>query len=99
MEFNPDNYPHIREACENQNSIFFYVNKSATCFKQGDAPDEWTPYPPVSLCKEALAQIYASAGPDERGTLTKLELIVHLSGGVILYKARGEDKVDLQVKF
>lgn len=99
MEFNPTNYPQIRDACNKKQAIAFYVNKSATCFSNGKSPEEWTSYPPITLCKEALGQIFAYAPADERGTLTKLELIVHLLGGEILYKKRDNDKVDLNVKF
>ncbi|WP_417884527.1 hypothetical protein [Vibrio rumoiensis] len=60
---------------------------------------DWTPYPPTSLAKEAYAQIFALAGNDARGTLTKLELAVHLDGGRIEYKKGQGDTVDIRVSF
>ena len=73
MEFNSDNYPSIKQACESKQAIDFYAPKEATGFADSEAPDDWTPYPPASLTKEAYAQIYALAGNDARGALTKLE--------------------------
>ena len=99
MEFNQQNYPTIKNACEEKRDIDFCVRKSATCFSDSEAPSDWTAYPPASLTKEAYAQILVCAGTDARGTLTKLELAVHLNGGRILYKKRDDEFVDIQVTF
>ncbi|QYJ93350.1 hypothetical protein [Shewanella spartinae] len=99
MEFNQKNYPTIKKSCEEKQGIGFFVSKSATCFSDSEAPSDWTAYPPASLTKEAYAQIFVHAGTDARGTLTKLELAVHLDGGRILYKKRDDKFVDIQVTF
>jgi hypothetical protein len=99
MEFNPENYPTIKQACESKQSVTFYAHKSATCFSASDAPSAWRPYPPTSLAKEAYAQIFAMAGNDARGTLTKLELAVHLDGGEIQYKKGNDETVDIKITF
>ena len=99
MEFNQENYPSIKQACENKQAIDFYAHKSSTSFSDSEAPSNWTAYPPALLSKEAYAQIYALSGNDARGALTKLELTVHLDGGKIKYKKRNEEFVDIEVSF
>ena len=99
MEFNPENYPLIKQACESKQTIEFYTHKTATCFADSEAPDIWTPLPPAELTKEAYAQIFALSGNDARGTLLKLELTVHLDGGKIQYKKRDKQTVDIRVMF
>jgi hypothetical protein len=99
MEFNSENYPEIKQACESKQPVDFYTHKSATCFANSMPPDDWTHYPPASLTKEAYAQIFALAGNGARGTLTKLELTVHLDGGKIQYKKRDDETVDIKVIF
>jgi hypothetical protein len=97
MEFNLDNYSTIKSACESKKEIEFFVDKSATAFSESEAPDEWTAYPPALLPPEGYTQVFVYAGKDKRGALTKLELLVHLDGGRILYKKSGEAKVSLKI--
>ena len=61
------------------------------------APPEWTAYPPCILPPEGYAHVFLYAGSDAQGALTRLELVVHLDGGRILYKAKGSDLVALRV--
>ncbi len=97
MEFNIENYNTIKIACENKEEIEFVVEKSATAFSESDAPAKWTAYPPACLPPEGYAQVFIYAGNDKRGALTRLELLVHLDGGRILYKRSGENAVSLKV--
>ena len=97
MEFNIENYNTIKIACESKEEIEFVVEKSATAFSEADAPEEWTAYPPACLPPEGYAQVFIFAGNDKRGALTRLELLVHLDGGRILYKRSGENTVSLKV--
>jgi len=97
MEFNSENYSAIKMACEGKEEIEFVVEKSATAFSESEAPESWTAYPPACLPPEGYAQVFVHAGSDKRGALTRLELLVHLDGGRILYKRSGENSVSLKV--
>jgi hypothetical protein len=97
MLFNPQNYTAIKAACESRQEIEFTAEKADTAFAEGDAPLAWKAYPPALLPPQGYAQIFLHAGNDARGALTRLELIVHLDGGRILYKANGKHQVDLKV--
>lgn len=97
MEFNEENFTTIKEACEQRNEIDFWVEKSVTAFSDSSAPDDWTAYPPVTLPPKGYAEIFLFAGSDKKGELMKLELLVHLDGGRILYKKDGNDKVLLKI--
>ncbi|WP_305812790.1 hypothetical protein [Photobacterium leiognathi] len=99
MEFNAQNYQTIKQSCLQKQDITFYVPKEFTCFANDEAPVSWKAYPPASLTNEAYAQIFAYAGDDARGTLTKLELAIHLDGGRILYRKKDDEYIDLQVNF
>ncbi len=97
MEFNSENYNEIQAACKNKEVVEFTVEKSATAFSNSKAPDSWTAYPPTYLPPEGYAQVFAYAGNDKKGALTRLEIVVHLDGGRILYKAAEENAVSLKV--
>lgn len=97
MDFNRDTYPQIKQACDQKVSIEFDVDRDATAFVDSDAPIEWTPYPPAHLSTKDYAQVIHRAGNDARGTLTKLELHVHSTGGKIFYKKSGNDRITLRV--
>jgi len=97
MLFNQENYNAIRDACKSKNEIEFEVPLAITAFSSSSAPPEWTAYPPCILPPEGYAQVFLHAGSDAQGALTRLELVVHLDGGCILYKAKGSDLVSLRV--
>lgn len=97
MEFNTENYPTIKAACENKEEIEIFVDKAATAFSNSEAPSEWTAYPPACLPPEGYAQVFVHSGNDKAGALTRLELVVHLDGGRILYKKHAQDSVSLKV--
>lgn len=97
MEFNAKNYPAIKAACESKKEIEFFVDKDSTAFSESEAPDAWTAYPPACLPPEGYAEVFVHSGNDKRGALTKLELLVHLDGGKILYKKHSQDQVSLKV--
>ncbi len=97
MLFNQENYPQIKTACESKNEIEFEAPRELTAFATSSAPLEWTAYPPCALPPEGYAQVFVHAGADAKGELTRLELLVHLDGGRILYKAQANDRVALKV--
>ena len=97
MEFDSGNYNTIKNACENKEEIEFVVEKLATAFAEAKAPKSWTAYPPACLPPEGYAQVFIHSGNDKRGALTRLELLVRLDGGRILYKEEGENAVSLKV--
>lgn len=97
MKFGQNDYPTIKSACHNKQEVEFEARKEITAFAYSEAPDDWTAYPPALLPPEGYAQVSIHSGSDERGALTRLELIVHLDGGRILYKKSGPDKVSLKV--
>ncbi|PQJ63396.1 hypothetical protein BTO10_00845 [Vibrio chagasii] len=99
MEFNEQNYQTIKRSCLQKQNITFYAPKEFTCFANDEAPSSWRAYPPTSLADEAYEQIFVCTGEDARGTLTKLELTIHLDGGRILYRRRDDEYVELQVTF
>lgn len=97
MKFNQNDYPIIKSACQNKQVIEFEVPKKITAFSDSEAPASWTAYPPALLPPDGYAQVFVHSGSDARGALTRLELIVHLDGGRILYKRSGPDEVALRV--
>ncbi|NTV19640.1 MAG: hypothetical protein HGA83_09455 [Bacteroidales bacterium] len=99
MEFNAINYPVIKSAYENKKQVEFYVDKSATAFSDSDAPDEWKAYPPPAVPEKDYVQAFVYSGNDIQGSLTRLEILVHLGGGQILYKKHGKDQVLLKVSW
>jgi hypothetical protein len=97
MLFNAQNYAAIKAACQSKTAIQFTAEKGDTAFAESNAPLDWTAYPPALLPPEGYAQVFVHSDSDARGALTRLELVVHLDGGRILYKANGSDRVDLSV--
>jgi hypothetical protein len=97
MLFNQENYLQIKQACESKHEIEFVAPIELTAFSAESLPQEWTAYPPCILPPQGYAQVFVHAGSDARGALTKLELVVHLDGGRILYKAHGNGQVALKV--
>ncbi|MBT9538729.1 hypothetical protein [Thiobacillus sp.] len=97
MLFNQENYLQIKQACESKREIEFIAPIEITAFSAESAPREWTAYPPCILPPQGYAQVFVQAGSDARGALIKLELVVHLDGGRILYKAQSKDQVALKV--
>lgn len=97
MEYNAENYNAIREACEKRTEFELIASKSATVFSDGKAPDDWTAYPPCMLPPEGYAQVFYKGANDARGTLMKLELMIHLDGGKVFYKAMENELVVLKI--
>lgn len=97
MKFDKNDYPNIKHACQNKNSVEFEAPKSITAFENSEPPINWTAYPPALLPPEGYAQVFVSSGADAGGSLTRLELVVHLDGGRILYKKKDDDTVLLKV--
>lgn len=97
MEFNKRNYSAIREACTNRKEIEFFAPITATVFEGSKAPEDWTSYPPCMLPPDGYAQVFVHSGNDAKGSLTKLELLIHLDGGLVLYKAIEDQKVGIKV--
>ena len=97
MLFNQENYLQIKQACESKREIEFVAPIEITAFSAESVPQEWTAYPPCMLPPQGYAQVFIHAGSDAKGALTKLELVVHLDGGRILYKAHGNAQVALKV--
>lgn len=99
MEFNIENYPEIRKYCEGKQDITFWAQKESTVFYNDNAPDNWKAYPPAQLTNEGYAQVFSQSRNDARGTLMKLELLIHLDGGRIEYKKKDANFVTLKVEF
>ncbi|MGP3789331.1 hypothetical protein [Pseudomonas sp. B392_1p] len=97
MKFDKNDYPAIKQACLDKIEIDFDAPKEITVFSDSEAPDDWTAYPPAFLPPEGYAQVFAQSGAGARGELMRLELIVHLDGGRILYKRNGHGLVSLKV--
>lgn len=97
MEFNKDNYVQIQAACKSRQEIEFLAPISATAFEKSTAPEEWTAYPPCLLPPEGYAYVLAHAGNDARGSLMKLELLIYLDQGRVLYKAAANQQVAIKV--
>lgn len=97
MIFNSQNYPAIKSACQSKSAIELIDEKSETAFADSEAPEQWTAYPPAMLPPQGYAQVFLCSGNDARGALTRLELLVHLDGGRILYKENGDNQVSLKI--
>ena len=97
MEFNEQNFSQIHQACVNRQEFEFLAPISATAFSKSAAPEEWRAYPPSLLPPEGYAHIFLHAGSDLRGSLMKLELLVFLEKGRILYRAANNDQVAIKV--
>jgi hypothetical protein len=100
MEFNRENYSAIKEACMQRQSIEFSAPKNIASFEgHSSLPTIWTGYAPCLLPPDGYSKVFAGSGNDAKGTLSKLELLIHLDGGKLFYKASGEDKVDIKVSW
>ena len=97
MKFDQNDYPKIKQACQKKEEVEFDAMKSITAFENSDAPSNWTAYPPTLLPPEGYAQVFYHSGTNARGALTRLELVIHLDGGRILYKKKNEDTISLKV--
>ena len=97
MIFNSQNYPTIKSACQCRSEVEFIAEKSDTVFADSAAPEQWRPYPPAMLPPEGYADVFLHSGTDARGALMRLELLVHLDGGRILYKENGNSQVRLKI--
>lgn len=99
MIFNAENYPQIRDACMKHLEIQFEAPIEITAFASSNVPvpDEWRAFPPAALPPEGYAQIFALASRDAQGELMKLELLVHLDGGRVLYKKAANNIVSLKI--
>jgi hypothetical protein len=97
MEFNALNYPFIKSAYEKKKQIEFYVDKSATAFSESNAPDEWTAYPPPAVPQKDYVKPFVYSGNDIKGSLTRLEILIHLDDGKIFYKKHSNNQVLLKV--
>lgn len=97
MIFNVENYASIKSVCNKKAEIEFDAPLDLTAFNSSNVPNVWTPYPPAQMLPEEYARLLVYLGSDAKGTLTKLELLIYLNGGVILYKKNGSDYVSLKV--
>jgi len=97
MEFNKENYSAIKDACTNRKEIEFFAPIAATAFENSQAPEDWSPCPPCMLPPEGYAQVFVHAGSDARGSLSKLEILIHLDGGKVFYKAIENQQVAIKV--
>lgn len=97
MKFDKHDYSTIRQACQSRAEIEFQAPKKITAFAESEPPSEWTAYPPCLLPPEGYAQVFIQSGADLRGALTRLELVVHLDGGRVLYRKESEDSVGMKI--
>ncbi|USY23667.1 hypothetical protein NIZ92_10010 [Alcaligenes sp. 1735tsa3] len=72
-------------------------NHRSWCYYQQSLISMISTYPPCLLPPEDYAQVFVHAGNYARGYLTKLELLIHLDVGKILYKAIDNQKVAIKV--
>ena len=97
MEFTQETYETIKAACLEKQNIEFKANASFTHFSSDAIPQDWTAFPPCLLPPDGYSQVFAFAGTDARAALTRLELLVHLDGGRILYKDSGQGFVAIRI--
>lgn len=100
MEFNQANYNAIKNACTNRQEIEFSASTSVASFEGKEPlPTTWTCYAPCLLPPDGYAKVLVAAPNDAKGTLSKLELLIHLDGGKLFYRASGKDQVDIKVSW
>lgn len=97
MLFNTENYAAIKKACEDKKEIEFVADLEITAFSVESVPIDWTSYPPSLLPPEGYAQVMIYASNDIKGALTRLEVVVYLDGGRIMYKSLGNNRVAIKV--
>lgn len=99
MLFNKENYPAIKEACEQRHEFEFEARKEDTSFESStvEVPSRWTALSPGTHAPEGYAQIFAQSSNDARGHLTRLELLINLDGGRVFFKSTGENMVAVKV--
>lgn len=99
MLFNKENYPTIKSARQNRQLVEFKARIEDTGFESSDVevPSDWKAFSPAIQSPEGYAQIFAHADSGVRGELIRLELLVHLDGGQVLYKSSGENLVAIKV--
>jgi hypothetical protein len=97
MEFNEENYQMIRQGYLNKTEFEIRVRIQDTGFSVENVPDDWSPCPPSLLLDEDLVRCLLCLGDEMRDRLTRLELVVHYTGGRLLYKSLGSSMVGIKV--
>ena len=68
-----------------------------TAFCADNVPTDWSVCPPPLLPDEDLVRCMLYLGDEMRDRLTRLELVVHYTGGQLLYKSLGDSLVGIKV--
>ncbi|WP_219268702.1 hypothetical protein [Pseudomonas sp. Xaverov 259] len=97
MEFCVSNYLEITNLCSNKVDVELHAEKSITVFANDEPPIAWKAFPPTLLSNKDYAQVLVGAGNDARGKLITLELLIHLDGGQVFYKALNDKYINLKI--
>jgi len=97
MEFNEENYQRIRQGYLDRTEFEIQVRIQDTGFSTDNVPVEWSECPLSLLANEDLVRCLLCLGNEMRDRLTRLELVVHYTGGKLLYKSLGQSLVGIKV--
>jgi hypothetical protein len=97
MVFNEQNYPRIRQEYLDRNEFQIQVHIQDTAFCADNVPTDWSVCPPPLLPDEDLVRCLLYLSDEMRDRLTRLELVVHYTGGQLLYKSLGDSLVGVKV--
>jgi len=94
---NLEDFSLIKDKIKNEENTEFSIIRSATGFSEDFEIKEWQRISPTTMVKEYAAEIMHGLGNDLKGELAKIEVLVYLMGGVILYKEESKDEIAIQV--
>jgi hypothetical protein len=97
MEFNEANYEVIRQRYLERTEFEIQVRIQDTGYSADNVPAEWSPCQPSLLANEDLVRCLLYLGDEMHDRLTRLELVVHHTGGRLLYKSLGDSIVGIKV--
>jgi hypothetical protein len=97
MEFNEANYGVIRQRYLERTEFEIQVRIQDTGYSAENVPAEWSPCQPSLLANEDLVRCLLNLGDEMRDRLTRLELVVHHTGGKLLYKSLGDSIVGIKL--
>ena len=94
---NLEDFNLVKNKIKNKENTEFSIIRSATGFSEEFEIKEWQRISPTTMVKEYAAEILYGLGNDLKGELAKIEVLVYLMGGVILYKELSKNEIALKV--
>lgn len=94
---NLEDFSLIKDKIKNKENTEFSIVRSATGFSDAFEIKEWERISPTVMVEDYAVEIMHGLGNDLKGELAKIEVLVYLMGGVILYKELSKDEIAIKV--